>query len=187
MVVAVVSLVLLTTRLGPQEPEAGIVYYDKTSFSLIAPKDWVLDSATAQSLSLPVVLYPKNSTWAKAETAMYANVADKSKVQKDLAAVVKFDVARGKLHGSTPVPEKAMETKDNRQAVIYRFDKATMNHKGAERVAYIDLPNSVAMLVMTSKSKRGLESSKPAFDSLVRSFFYLGAVDYTKAKKPKGR
>ena len=186
LVVAAIVFALAPAHALKQEPEAGIVYYDKTSFSITAPKDWVLDSATAQQLNLPVVLYPKDSSWVKAETAMYANVATKSKIQKDLAAVIEFDVTRGKLHGAKPVLEKKdLKTKDNRPVVVYRFDKSSVTHKGVERVAYIDLPNSVAMLVMTSKSKAGSDKSNSAFESLIHSFSYLGTADYTKAATPK--
>lgn len=188
LIVAVALLALAPSRVSLQEPEAGIVYYGNTSFSIVAPKDWVLDSATGQQLNLPVVLYPKNSSWVKAETAMYANVATKSKIQKDMAAVIQFDVTRGKLHGAKPILEKQnIKTKDNRPAVIYRFDKATFTHKGVERVAYIDLPNSVAMLVMTSKSRAGSDKSSSAFESLIHSFHYLGVADYGKTKPPKSK
>jgi hypothetical protein len=185
---AILLIALAPSQSSPKRPEAGIVYSDKTSFSIVAPKDWVLDSATAQQLNLPVVLYPKDSSWVKAETAMYANVATKSKIQKDLAAVIRFDVTRGKLHGDKPIlEEKDIKTKDNRQAVVYRFDRASVSHKGVERVAYIDLPNSVAMLVMTSKSRAGSDRSNSAFESLIHSFSYLGATDYTNTKTPKSK
>ncbi len=187
LVAAALFMALTQARPPSQGPEAGVVYSDKTSFSIAAPNNWVLDSATAQQLNLPVVLYPKGSSWVKAETAMYANVATKSKVQKDISAVIQFDVTRGKLHGAKPVLERTnLKTKDNRTAIVYRFDRASANHKGVERVAYVDLPNSVAMLVMTSKSRAGSDQSNSAFQSLIRSFSYLGVTDSGKSKSSKG-
>ena len=174
-----------------QKGASGLVYGDKTWFSIDAPNGWMLDPQTAKKVGLPVVIYPANSSWDQAEAAMYANFAEKTGGQKNLRSVIDFDIAKGKAHGANPITKQgSLRTADGREATIYRFGKTYGNHKGVDLVAYIDMPDAVAMLVLTSKSPEGAKRSEGAFDSLVKSVHYLGKAKIetgrTKPGKTKG-
>jgi hypothetical protein len=45
----------------------GIVYGPKAAFKIDAPKGWVLDNSAGAAQGLPCVLYPKGSTWSRAD------------------------------------------------------------------------------------------------------------------------
>lgn len=168
---AIAALLLL------QNGKSGLVYSGNTSFFIDAPTGWVMDPGVAQRIGLPVVLYPMGSSWSKADSVMYANLTDKAGAKKDVASVIRDDTAKAKSKYAGPITkEKTLKTQDKRDAVVYRFDGAGKDHKGVERVAYIDLPKSVALLVLSSKTKAGFGKSETSFDAFVQSFAYFGAV-----------
>ena len=68
--------VLASTSISAQaQYPGGIVYGPKAAFSIAAPEGWVLDNQAGAQQGLHCVLYPKSSSWADANTIMYAEIA----------------------------------------------------------------------------------------------------------------
>lgn len=172
MISATIAALLLV-----QNGKSGLVYSGNTSFFIDSPKGWVMDPGVAQRIGLPVVLYPMGSSWSKADSIMYANLVDKTGRKRDVLSVIQDDTGKAKKNYTGPITkEKTLKTQDKRDAVVYRFEGAGKNHKGVERVAYIDLPKSVALLVLSSKTTAGFQKSEASFTSFVQTFAYFGPV-----------
>ena len=87
----VVSLVFCAGVFAQETYPGGIVYGPKAAFKVDAPPGWVLDNTVGVEQGLPCVLYPKGSTWADANTIMYAKIAgtDYEDVGKFVAMAIK--------------------------------------------------------------------------------------------------
>jgi hypothetical protein len=54
---------------------AGVIYGPKGAYRIDAPKDWILDNKSGQSMELPCVLYIKGFTWDNSPVIMYGKIA----------------------------------------------------------------------------------------------------------------
>ena len=84
----------------------GIVYGPKAAFKINAPEGWVLDNQAGVEQGLPCVLYPKGSTWADAETIIYAKIAGTQYTDAE-TFVARAIKEMEKVHG---LPKKKIES-----------------------------------------------------------------------------
>jgi len=95
----------------------GIVYGPRAAFKIDAPPGWVLDNSAGVEQGLPCVLYPKGSTWADANTIMYAKIAGTD--YEDVGKFVAMAISQmEKVHGK---PKEKVDNRENgrRPAVLY--------------------------------------------------------------------
>jgi hypothetical protein len=149
----------------------GIVYGPKAAFKVDAPPGWVLDNTVGVEQGLPCVLYPKGSTWADANTIMYAKIAgtDYEDVGKFVAMAIK---QMEKVHGKPKEKVDTGKTGDGQPYFINEYP-ATKSYSQWERVAYIQLPNAVAYIVFSARDEASYRKNFPALNEVLKSFAYM--------------
>jgi hypothetical protein len=164
---------------------AGIIYGKNHAFTISAPPGWVLDNNAEQNNGLCAVFYPAGSSWAKSSVVMYVNTALKGEGQQTREELITFDTQKFKAKAPnlslTELPTIAMHTGS---AIVKKFAGDQFNN--FEAVAYIDAPNVVAMLVLTSRDEAGFLRAYPAFEKLVGSYRFLTSdVRIAPTRPPK--
>ena len=115
----------------------GIVYGPKAAFKIDAPPGWVLDNSAGVEQGLPCVLYPKGSTWADANTIMYAKIAGTD--YEDVGKFVAMAISQmEKVHGKPKEKVDSGKTGDGQPYFINEYP-ATKSYSQWERVAYIPI------------------------------------------------
>lgn len=170
-------LILLFMQLaavGQDGTQAGIIYGKNHAFSLTAPEGWVLDNQSGVSQGLHAVFYMRGKSWKDATTVMYANTASlEDEAHKTLEQLIKYDLDKFKKNYSDLeiTDGKDIMTKGNTVAKIkYLSGKSYGNH---EAISYIDAGKTGVMIILSSRTKDEFENSLPAFESLVKSYFFM--------------
>lgn len=151
---------------------SGIVYEKDNSFMLSAPDGWVLDKKSGLYNGIPIVAYPKGSTWAKSEIVMYPKAflkpgdsSLKKFIEEDIAKLVKINP---KL---TYKEIEKLETADKKKAIVYEIIIGKKDD--CENIAYFEEEKGFITLAMFSKSKELLKKNQKAFKQFVKSYkFY---------------
>ena len=142
------------SMLAQEASPAGIVYGPKASFNISAPEGWVVDNESGKGQDLPCVLYPKAESWSDAKTVMYAKVA--SPQWEGVNAFVAWAIRGMKEKHGTPKEKIASgKTKDGHDYFINEYP-ATKTYSQWERVGYVQLPQAVAYIVLTSRDQSEL-------------------------------
>ena len=109
---------------------------------------------------MPCVLYPKGSSWSDAKTVMYAKVA--SPQWEGVNAFVAMAIKEMKAKHGTPKEKIASgKTKDGHDYFINEYP-ATKTYSQWERVGYVQLPQGVAYIVLTSRDKASYQKDSGA-------------------------
>lgn len=152
----------------------GLLFGLHHAYFLTAPEGWIFDDESAIEEGIKAVFYPKGQTWADAETAMYTNWAafDTTKNEK-LQDIVNTDIDQFKKNNpETKVKkEKTIKIDKTKKAVVYSF--INEKEKFFEQVAYIEEKKGVVLIILTSRSKNGLDTNKTFFSELIRSYSFL--------------
>jgi hypothetical protein len=152
----------------------GLIYGHNHSYFLTAPSGWVIDNESGREQDLMAVFYPKGETWADAETVMYTTFTSYDTTKNEqLREVIQYDstafIARApkmkiKAKGKIQIAK-------NKNAIVYEYSDA--ENKNFERVAYIAEKKGVAMIIITSRTKNGLEKNTKKFQSLIKTYRFL--------------
>jgi len=160
---------------GQDDTNTGIIYGKNHAFSLTAPEGWVLDNESGVNQGLHAVFYRHGESWEKALTVMYANTASlENKPHETLDQLIKYDLTKFKTdYSDIKITDgKDIIIKDN---VIAKVRYLLGNSYGNfEAMAYIDAGKTGVMIILSSRSQEGFENSLPAFESLVKSYFFIG-------------
>jgi tetratricopeptide (TPR) repeat protein len=155
---------------GEKDP-AGIVHGPKAGFDITAPEGWVLDTESGKTQDMPCVLYPKDSSWADAKTVMYANVA--SPQWEGAEAFVARAIQEMKAKHGTPRQKIASgKTKDGHDYFINEYP-AAKTYSQWERVGYIQLPQGVAYIVLTSRDQASYQKDLGALEQVLKTLVYV--------------
>jgi tetratricopeptide (TPR) repeat protein len=161
----------LSTLDGEEASPGGIVHGPKASFNISAPEGWVLDMDSGREQDLPCVLYPKGSSWADAKTAMYARMA--SPEWEGVNAFV--EVAIKEMKAKHGIPKKKIatgKTKDGHDYFINEYP-ATKTYSQWERVGYVQLPQGVGYIVLTSRDKTSYSKDASALQEVLGNLTYV--------------
>jgi tetratricopeptide (TPR) repeat protein len=171
-IVICLGLLVLPTGVPAQENNpAGIVYGPKAGFNISAPEGWVVDNEAGKGQDLPCVLYPKGSSWSDAKTVMYANIA--SPEWEGVNAFVAMAIKEMKAKHGTPKEKIASgKTKDGHNYFINEYP-ATKTYSQWERVGYVQLPQGVAYIVLTSRDQASYQKNVGALEQVLKSLVYL--------------
>src|SRR5436190_5052856 len=162
---------LSPSLLGQETPRGGIVNGPKAGFNIAAPDGWVLDTESGKHQDLPCVLYPKGSSWADAKTVMYAKVA--SPQWEGVNAFVAWAIQGMKAQHGTPKEKIASgKTKDGHDYFINEYP-ATKTYSQWERVGYVQLPQGVAYIVLTSRDKASYQKDSGQLDKVLKTLVYV--------------
>jgi len=169
---ALLAISALAPRmLGQETPRGGIVTGPKAAFNITAPEGWVLDTESGKHQDLPCVLYPKSSSWADAKTVMYAKVA--SPQWEGVNAFVEWAIEGMKEKHGTPKQKIASgKTKDGHDYFINEYP-ATKTYSQWERVGYIQLPQAVAYIVLSSRDKTSYQKDSGALEKVLKTLVYV--------------
>lgn len=170
----VVCIALLVLRAGVEAEEnypGGIVHGPKAGFNISAPEGWVLDNEAGVEQGLPCVLYPKGSSWSDAETVMYANIAgtEYEGVNAFVATAIKEMKAK---HGTPKEKIASGKTGDGHDYFINEYP-ATKTYSRWERVGYVQLPQGVAYIVLTSRNQASYQKDSGALEKVLQSLVYV--------------
>ena len=170
----VMSLSLILSCYG-QRMETGIIYGDNHSYSLTAPKGWLLDNKSGVSSGLHAVFYPKGGSWENSGAVMYTNVAQLNATdQTNAQDVIDYDIGQFKKSSPDIKIEKAdtiKTSKQGRNAIVYTFLKDSNGN--CESVAYIEEDKVVVLVTMSSRTEKDYLESEAAFKELVESYYWL--------------
>src|SRR6266542_2261647 len=162
---------LSPSLLGQETPRGGIVNGPKAGFNIAAPDGWVLDTESGKGQDMPCVLYPKDSSWKDAKTVMYAKVA--SPQWEGVNAFVAWAIQGMKEKRGTPKEKIASgKTKDGHDYFINEYP-ATKNYSQWERVGYVQLPQGVAYIVLTSRDQASYKRDSGALEKVLKTLVYV--------------
>lgn len=161
----------ICTLLAEETSPGGIVYGPKAGFNITAPEGWVVDNESGKGQDMPCVLYPKGSSWSDAKTVMYANIASPEfeGVNAFVATAIKEMKAK---HGTSKEKIASGKTKDGHDYFINEYP-ATKNYSQWERVGYIQLPQGVAYIVLTSRDQANYRKDSGALEKVLKTLVYL--------------
>jgi len=152
---------------------SSLVYSEGGAFFVDPPNGWVIDREVGKQLGGCCVFYPQGSTWDNAETVMYPNIATKRQGQQSLAEFMKSDLDEFRKHdpGMTWEDAEDVPLKNNRVAKVRLF--YGVNRGSSEAVAYVDEEKVIALVVLSSKSRKGLNQSIPLLRSALQTYTYM--------------
>ena len=157
--------------LGEENNPGGIVRGPKAAFNISAPQGWLLDNESGKRQDLPCVLYPKDSSWSDAKTVMYAKVA--SPQWEGVEAFVAWAIRGMKEKHGTPKEKIAFgKTKDGHDYFINEYP-ATKTYSQWERVGYVQLPQGVAYIVLTSRDKPSYQKDSGQLEKVLKTLVYV--------------
>src|SRR5437870_3259265 len=155
--------------LGDEPSHGGIVYGPKAGFNISAPEGWVSESGVNQEP--PCVLYPKGSSWRDAKTVKYAKVA--SPQWEGVNAFVAWAIQGMKAKHGIPKEKIASgKTKDGHDYFINEYP-ATKNYSQWERVGYVQLPQAVAYIVLSSRDQASYQKDSGALEQVLQTLVYV--------------
>ena len=175
-VVAAGALMAIPAAAQEKVPGGGIVYGEQAGAIVSAPRGWVYDPTAGSGQGLRAVMYPEGSTWKDSTRVMYVNVV-RLKEGQAAAAFIADDDARFKKES----PDLTIGTGEPIvQAVggvraemrLYTTD-ATPTY---EAVAYASTGSSVAIYVLSCKTKRDFETTLPVFREVVANSYLVKEV-----------
>ncbi len=156
-----------------QKDAAAIIYAEGGAFVMAGPKGWIADHAVGESLGVCCVYYPEGSTWDNAETVMYPNIATKRRGQQTLKEFMDYDLAEFRKNNPkmTFVDGEKISLKNNRTAILRYF--SGINQSAYEVVAYIDEEKIVALVVLSSKTQKGLNDCMPLLRETLQTYAFM--------------
>src|SRR5512133_928239 len=159
------------TLLGEESSPAGIVYGPKAGFNISAPEGWVVDNQAGVKQGMPCVLYPEAESWSNAKTVMYAKVA--SPQWEGVNAFVAMAIKEMKAKHGTPKEKIASgKTKDGHDYFINEYP-STKTYSQWERVGYVQLPQAVAYIVLTSRDQASYQKDSGALEKVLKTLVYV--------------
>lgn len=154
------------------QENAAIIYSDHGGFMISVPKGWVLDRATGQKMGTCCVLYPQGSSWDQAESVIYPNIAEKQPGQTLQQLMASdLDGFRQRFPKMNVVEARDLPAGESAAAKVRLF--YGVNQGSFELVAYVDEPQVVGLLVLSSRSKEALGEALPAFREVLKSYVYM--------------
>jgi hypothetical protein len=170
-------LIILQFKLlvfGQENLKTGIIYGDNFAYSLTAPNGWVLDNESGVDQGLYAVFYKKGGSWKNSEVIMYTNTSSLLEAShKTIDQLIKYDLDDFRKN------YKDILISDGKDIVISDKLKAKVKYLSGksygnfEAVAYIYAGKTGVLITMSSRTKKGFDSSLLAFESLVKSYFFM--------------
>jgi hypothetical protein len=172
VVAAALTLPALSQQTKPKPASSGkghtiVLESDGGSFAIEGPKNWIADRKVGRRLGVCCVYYPKGS-WDTAETVMYPNIVTKGPGKTTLQELMDSDLAKfrkdnpGMTYVDGDMPFKG------RTAKVRYFHG--VNQGSSEAVAYIDEEKIIALVVLSSKTEKGLTDALPLLLGVLETY-----------------
>jgi hypothetical protein len=166
---------------------AAIVYSEGGAFLIEGPSGWVVDRDAGQRIGTCCVYYPEGATFGSAEVVMYPTIATKAPGQNTLKEFMDYDLSDFREHN----PEMSYEDgedislKNHRTAKVRYF--YNVNQNSSEAVAYIDEEKMIALVVVSSRTRKGLNESIPLLRSSLQTYASMDVRFANKTKSDTGQ
>jgi hypothetical protein len=150
----------------------GIVYGNKIGIGVSAPKGWIFDKKSGVNQGLHGVMYPEGSSWETSNQMMYVNIG-KMKPSETLENFIQGDIESFVKNSSKLKVEKmnSLTMQGGIKAEVRQFTGDKWNNY--ERIAYAQKGSSVAIYVLSSRTKIDYEKSISAFEEMVTKSFLV--------------
>src|SRR5919108_1631801 len=115
------TLMLLAQVVGGGK---GMLYGEDQAFTITAAPGWVVDTASGVPDGVPVVFYPKNSTWRDSDVMAYPQAVSKRRNQTTIEDVIRSDAEQAEARTGAKLKATRVKTipiAGGREARIYRF------------------------------------------------------------------
>jgi hypothetical protein len=139
------------------------------SFAIDGPKGWIADRKVGHRLGVCCVYYAKGS-WDTAETVLYPNIVTKGPGQTTLQELMASDLAKFRKDNPGMSYVDGDMPFEGRTAKVRYFHG--VNQGSSEAVAYIDEDKIVALVVLSSKSEKGLVDALPVLLRVLETYNY---------------
>jgi hypothetical protein len=162
---------LLFLAVGQSPEGGGIVYGDEIGVGVSAPPGWVFDSTSGTPQGLHGVMYPEGSSWADATEVMYVNLASMGEGQ-ELDGFVREAIARNRERSPNlqVIEAEPIEIEGGGTAVVRHYFGDKWGNW--EAVAYAAKGRSVAIYVLSCRTRPGFQGSLDDFRSMVGGSFF---------------
>jgi hypothetical protein len=155
--------------------EDGYVSGKDICYYFNAPSGWELDSDSGKEQGIPMVFYPRGSSWADASTVIYSRNQDFVAGAKSDQEKIQGQVERVLTHfrndqspDSKAKKLRSIKAAHGAQGELWQFTGDRFGN--TELVAYFVAAHTVNYFVMTSRSKDDYERSAPALGALADSY-----------------
>jgi hypothetical protein len=142
---------------------------DGNSFAIEGPKGWIANRKAGRRLGVCCVYYPSGS-WDTAETILYPNIATKRPGRATLQELMDSDLAKFRQDNPGMSYVDGDMPFNGRTAKVRYFHG--VNDGSSEAVAYIDEEKIVALVVLSSKTEKGLTAALPLLLGVLESYKY---------------
>ncbi len=176
-----IMLVILVIPALSWATEGVVVLGEGFSLMIKAPQGWVPDTKVDAGSGISAVLYPEGSSWQDAASVMYVRT---KKTRESLDSLVKNDVAefRADCPGIQIQTEKS-PVKANYPLQMKRFTCTSGAAPNSELVAYLDVGKQIIVIwVVSSRTEAQLNSTRPAFEQVLKNFKMWDVVFDRKAR-----
>ncbi|MFC4994647.1 hypothetical protein [Rubritalea tangerina] len=153
----------------------GIIYGKDHVFSLKAPKKWMLDNESAAKQGVHAVFYKQGGSWENSTTVAYARARPIDSEVKSIEDAVKYLIKDFKQNGNPNYAGKKVKTlksESGNKGTIYHFSGDQWGNY--EAVCYFKENKTINMIILTGRNKKDFESSLKAFESLCKSYLFIG-------------
>ena len=174
MVAAAFTLPAVSQPTKPEPATSGknhtvILESDGGSFAIEGPKDWIADRKVGHRLGGCCVYYEKGS-WDTAETIMYPNIVTKGPGRTTLQELMDSDLAKFRKDNPGMTYVDGDIPFNGRTAKVRYFHG--VNQGSSEAVAYIDEEKIIALVVLSSKTEKGLLKALPLLAGVLETYTY---------------
>jgi hypothetical protein len=158
-----------------------ILSSESGSFLIEGPNGWIADRRVGRRLGVCCVYYPKGSL-DTAETVIYPNIVTKSPGRGTLKELMDADLAKSREDnpGMSYVDGQDIPLQHGRTAKLRYFHG--LEKRSSEAVAYIDEEKIIALVVLSSKTEKGLSDALPLLRKVLDTYVY--GVKAMDAKPP---
>jgi len=174
MIAAAFTLPAVSQPTKPEPATSGnnhtvILESDGGSFAIEGPKDWIADRKVGHRLGVCCVYYEKGS-WDTAETIMYPNIVTKGPGRTSLQELMDLDLAKSRKDSPGMTYVDGDIPFNGRTAKVRYFHG--VNQGSSEAVAYIDEEKIIALVVLSSKTEKGLLKALPLLARVLETYTY---------------
>ena len=174
MVAAAFTLPAVSQSTKPEPATSGknhtvILESDGGSFAIEGPKDWIADRKVGHRLGVCCVYYEKGS-WDTAETILYPNIVTKGPGRTTLQELMDLDLAKFRKDNPGMTYVDGDIPFNGRTAKVRYFHG--VNRGSSEAVAYIDEEKIIALVVLSSKTEKGLLKALPLLARVLETYTY---------------
>ena len=173
-----------TVRQKDENGGSPLLYVDGGGFFIDTPKDWIIDRQVGEQLGTCCVFYPKGSTWGDSTVVMYPSIVKKGPGKQSAREFMESDLAEFRKHDPGMSYEDAEDfpLKLKRVARIRMF--YDVNHGSSEAVAYVEEEKIIAVVVVSSKTKKDLKEAIPLLQSALETYTYMDVRVQGASPKP---